>query len=88
MAAHLVVSPHYQNELLLDIVERFAMELPASIIWSKLDEAMSFGTMLNVALASGIPVSCLSYGAGLVNSLSPANKKMLFHLVFKHELPV
>lgn len=87
-AMHLVLSPHYDDKLLLNLLGRYRLDIPGSIVWSKLDESGHFGAILNIALASGLPVSALSYGPGLLNSLVPASQTMLWRLLFKRELPV
>ncbi len=58
-----------------------------SLVWTKLDEACNFGALINVAAATGLPVSALSYGAGLRDTLVPAQSPMLWKIIFKHEMP-
>ncbi len=87
MAAHLVFSPYYSTEMQARLLNRYRTGLPSSIIWSKLDECGQFGPMLNMAVASGLPISCFSFGPGLLNSLVPAKQPALWRLLFKHELP-
>ncbi|MDR1242617.1 MAG: flagellar biosynthesis protein FlhF [Deltaproteobacteria bacterium] len=87
-ALHLVLPPHYDDSLTLALLDRYHMDLPGSLVWSKLDEFDRYGALVNIALASGRPVSCLSFGPGLSNTLIPATQVMLWRLIFKHELPV
>ena len=84
---HLVLSPHYGEEALADILDRHACGQPGSLIWTKLDEAEHFGQMVNAALRTGLPVSALSHGPGLGNSLVPAQDTTIWRLLFKKELP-
>jgi flagellar biosynthesis protein FlhF len=86
-ALHLVLPPHYDDALGLALLDRYHMDLPGSLVWSKLDEFDRYGALANIALASGRPVSCLSFGPGLLNTLVPATQVMLWRLIFKHELP-
>ncbi|MDR2076742.1 MAG: flagellar biosynthesis protein FlhF [Desulfovibrio sp.] len=86
-AAHLVLSPHYGEAALEEILERYACGRPGSLIWTKLDESEHFGQMVNASLRTGLPVSALSYGPGLGNSLVPAQDTTLWRLLFKKELP-
>ena len=86
-AAHLVFSPHYATETQNDFLERYRLHLPASLIWSKLDECGRYGAILNTAVASGLPISCFSFGSGLLNTLLPAEQAALWKLLFGHELP-
>ncbi|MDR1490069.1 MAG: flagellar biosynthesis protein FlhF [Desulfovibrio sp.] len=88
MAVHLVLPPHYGGLQLKGILERYRTNHSGSIIWTKLDEAEHYGQVVNVAVDSGLPVSALSFGAGLGNSLVPVKENMLWRLIFKRELPL
>lgn len=87
LAVHLVMSPHFGPAQYDAFMTKFSCDKLASIIWTKLDEACTFGSMLNLACATGLPFSALSYGAGLRNSMAPAHKEMVWRLLFKHQLP-
>ena len=86
-AVHLAMPPHYGEEQMRGMLERYRSSQPGSIVWTKLDEAEHFGQIVNVALGTGLPVSALSYGPGLGNSLVPAKETTLWRLLFKKELP-
>jgi flagellar biosynthesis protein FlhF len=68
-------------------MDKYKSEQLASVIWTKLDEACTFGSILNLAFAGGLPVSALSYGPGLKNSISPASEEMIWRLLFMRRLP-
>jgi flagellar biosynthesis protein FlhF len=87
MAAHLVLAPYYSASQYDEIARRYLCPELQSLIWTKLDEACSFGALLNMARMTGLPVSALSYGPGLKNSISPAASDLLWRLIFKHTLP-
>ncbi len=87
MAAHLVLSPYFSASQYVEIARRYACPQLQSLIWTKLDEACTFGALLNMARLTELPVSALSYGPGLKNSISPAKSEMLWRLIFKHTLP-
>lgn len=87
LAAHLVLNPYFSSAQLAAFAERYACGKPGSLIWTKLDEACTFGALVNMAHATGLPVSALSFGAGLKNSLAPASVETLWRLVFKHQMP-
>ena len=87
LSAHLVLNPHFSRAQLAAFAERYACAKPGSLIWTKLDEACTFGALVNMAHATGRPVSALSFGVGLKNSLAPASVETLWRLVFKHQLP-
>ncbi len=84
---HLVLNPYYSAKQLERFVEKYQSEQLASVIWTKLDEACTFGAILNMAFASGLPVSALSYGSGLKNSIAKATKEMIWRLLFMRKLP-
>ncbi len=86
-AVHLALPPHYGGLQLKAILSRYRTPHAGSIVWTKLDEAEHYGQIVNVGLATGLPVSALSYGPGLGNSLVPAQSAMLWRLLFKRELP-
>ncbi|MDP2848098.1 MAG: flagellar biosynthesis protein FlhF [Humidesulfovibrio sp.] len=87
MAAHLVLAPYFSASQYAQIAKRYACTLLQSLIWTKLDEACSFGALLNMARLTELPVSALSFGPGLKNSIAPAQSDMLWRLIFKHTLP-
>jgi flagellar biosynthesis protein FlhF len=87
-ALHLVLSPQYGDAFVRSLLERYRLDIPGSIIWTKLDEAGRYGTIINASQVSGLPISCLSFGPGLLNTLVPARPAALWKLLFKHELPV
>lgn len=88
LAVHLTLPPHYGTLQLRGILARYRTEHAGSIVWTKLDEAEHYGQIVNVATQTGLPVSCLSFGPGLGNSLAPAKENMLWRLLFKRELPL
>lgn len=87
MAAHLVLPPHYDAVQMAAFLERYAAPCAGGIIWSKLDECVAYGALVNVACTSHLPASALSYGAGLKESLIPATETLLWRLIFKRQLP-
>ena len=87
LAVHLALPPHYGTLQLRGVLERYRAPHAGSLIWTKLDEAEHYGQIVNVAVSTGLPVSALSFGPGLGNSLAPAKENMLWRLLFKRELP-
>ncbi len=86
-AAHLVLSPVYAKAQLDAFVDKYQSGLAGSVIWTKLDEACSFGNIINTAHYAGLPVSALAYGPGLKNSMVKASANALWKLIFKRETP-
>jgi len=87
MAAHLVLAPYFSASQYAEIARRYCCPQLQSLIWTKLDEACTFGALLNMARLTELPVSALSYGPGLKNTITPAVGEMLWRLIFKHTLP-
>ena len=87
LSIHLVLNPYYSTKQLERFTEKYKSEQLASVIWTKLDEACTFGAILNMAFACGLPVSALSYGSGLKNSIATATKEMIWRLLFMRRLP-
>lgn len=88
LAVHLCLPPHYGSLQLRGIIERYRSSHAGSLVWTKLDEAEHYGEIVNVGIQTGLPVSALSFGPGLRNSLVPVRENMLWRLLFKKELPL
>lgn len=86
-AVHLSLPPHYGSRQLDAFLRRHRTELPTGLVWTKLDEAVNFGNMVNTGVRSGLPVSALSFGPGLQSSLIPADEGGIWRLLLKRQLP-
>ena len=84
---HLVLNPFYCKKQYDLFLEKYAAKQLGSIIWTKLDEACTFGAVINTAYLNDLPVSALSYGSGLRGSITQAKADLLWRMIFKHELP-
>lgn len=84
---HLVMPPHHDSMQISAFLSRYEVQGAGSLVWSKLDEAVSYGGLVNVAAACKMPVSSLSHGPGLQRTLSPATETLLWRLIFKRQLP-
>lgn len=87
LRVHLALSPSYAPAQLRAFERQYYTPQAASLVWTKLDEASGFGALVNTAAATGLPVSALSYGTSLSETLAPAKQTALWRLVFKHRLP-
>ena len=87
VAVHLVMSPLYGPQQLRAFWERFQSPRVKSLIWTKLDEACSFGAILNVAAMTGLPASALSYGPAVTGQMAAADSQALWKLIFTRQLP-
>lgn len=89
-ALHLVTTPQHGETAIRALAERYVPEgggANTGLIWTKLDEAEKFGTLVNVAASSRLPVSALSCGPELNGTLVPAESAALWRLLFKQEMP-
>lgn len=88
LCVHLVLSPLFSEKQLEAYLKAYATKALSSLVWTKIDEACTFGSMVNATHDTGLPVSLLSSGPSLKDSLFPAKDRMLWELVFRHRLPV
>lgn len=86
-ATHLALSPFCSALQTREFLQRYRSGGPGSLVWTKLDEAVSFGSIVNVACVAGLPVSALSFGAELKESLAPATEPLIWRLIFKRQIP-
>ena len=84
---HLVLSPLYGPAQMDSFVRRLRTSMTAGVIWTKLDEACNYGEILNQAAVTGLPVSLLSIGSELKNSLIEPREHDIWKLLLRHELP-
>lgn len=87
VAVHLAMPPHYSGKQLSALLRRYQTHLPTGLVWTKLDEAVSFGNVVNVGVRSGLPITALSYGSELNGSLSPADEGSVWRMLLKRQLP-
>ncbi|WP_031483835.1 flagellar biosynthesis protein FlhF [Maridesulfovibrio frigidus] len=87
LAVHLVLNPYFAPAQYTAFLKKYKSVKLKSLIWTKLDESCAYGALVNMSHESGLPVSLLSYGSGLRNSLKSAVAKDFWRLIFKHQLP-
>lgn len=86
-ASHISMAPFYDKIQIKEFLGRYKSAFSGSLVWTKLDEAASYGNIVNVAHDSGLPLSALSYGPELKESMSPATEALVWRLIFKRQLP-
>jgi flagellar biosynthesis protein FlhF len=85
---NLVLSLTTRDKELTEIAKRF-IELPVeSLIFTKLDESESYGTMLNVAAAATRPISYFTAGQKVPEDIELATPDKLTDLIFGGSLTV
>jgi flagellar biosynthesis protein FlhF len=87
LRVHLVLSPLFAQAQMAAFERQYYAPQVSSLVWTKLDEAYTFGAMVNTAVDTGLPVSALSFGSGLKDTLVPAKRLALWRALFKHQLP-
>ncbi len=83
---HLVISASADNRVMTEAVENFRPASPNRIIFSKLDEAVAYGHLVNVAHQSGLPISYLTTGQNVPEDIVLANNMQLARMVFTGEM--
>ncbi|MDR1778020.1 MAG: flagellar biosynthesis protein FlhF [Desulfovibrio sp.] len=83
----LVLSPFFDPLQVKSFLHRYKSDRPTEIVWTKLDETECFGSIVNVACASGMPITALSFGAQIKESLVPATEALIWRLIFKRQIP-
>jgi flagellar biosynthesis protein FlhF len=81
---HLVLDLRTKNEDLRRTVERFGVFRPAKLLFTRLDETTTFGTMLNETVRSGLPLSFVSVGQRVPEDLVPAGEPELLKLLLRN----
>ena len=78
---HLVLSSTCAQPVLMEIVDRFSDVRADRIIFTKLDEAVSFGVLLNVARTVNKRLSYVTTGQEVPHQIEPSSPTRLASLV-------
>jgi flagellar biosynthesis protein FlhF len=78
---HLVLSAPIKEDDMLESVQRFSAARVDRLLFSKLDETGTYGTLLNVADQSGIPLSYLTTGQKVPEDIEVAEGSKLASLL-------
>lgn len=69
---HLVLSTTTRYDIMLDVVRTYMLAKPTSLLFTKLDEASTYGPLLNLSVETGLPISYLTNGQNVPDDiLSP-----------------
>lgn len=77
---HLVLSATAKSADLMGAVERYRGFRPDRLVFTRVDETVSYGSMLNTAIRSSLPLSYLGTGQGVPEDLELATKRRLLGL--------
>lgn len=79
---HLVLSCHTRQRDLEDVVARFSYLGLDRLLFTKLDEATTFGTILNMVFSTELPLSYLTIGQKVPEDIREATPKIVAQLIF------
>ncbi|HOI28412.1 MAG TPA: flagellar biosynthesis protein FlhF [Melioribacteraceae bacterium] len=82
----LVASSTTSSRTLIDISQKFKPLDYSSVIFTKVDEAVSYGNILNFVYNSGVPVMFLTNGQVIPDDIISVNPELLANLVFSGKL--
>jgi flagellar biosynthesis protein FlhF len=80
---HLVLDLRTKVEDLRRAVENFGVFRPAKLLFTRLDETTTFGTMLNETVRTGLPLSFVSVGQRVPEDIVPAGEPELLRLLLR-----
>ncbi len=80
---HLVLSSTVAEGVMKRTVDRFSALKPSRLIFTKLDEAVAFGSLFNVAVGTKLPVSFVTTGQEVPDQFELADASRLARLVLQ-----
>lgn len=80
---HLVQSVTTQESVMNESIRRFEPLKPDRLLFTKLDEGLDFGTLLNVAVRHRIPYSYFTAGQKVPEDIEVAGKDRVIRLIFQ-----
>jgi flagellar biosynthesis protein FlhF len=83
---HLVLSATSSYKNMIDVYNRFKVLLPNRLIFSKVDEAVSLGHILNIAYRTKLPLSYITTGQTVPDDIAIAEPKVIASLIYKEVL--
>ncbi|MEQ9616901.1 MAG: flagellar biosynthesis protein FlhF [Phycisphaerales bacterium] len=84
---HLVLSMATSESVMHQAVDRFAAIKPDRVIFTKLDEAVNFGALVNIARKVNAELSFVTNGQEVPDHIEPSNADRLARLVLTGEAP-
>ena len=80
---HLLLSPHYRREVMLEDLEGYGRLSLKSVILSKIDESRRVGSLMDAVLSHPIPLSWMTTGQDILHDILPVNKGMLLDMMME-----
>ncbi|HVO73296.1 MAG TPA: hypothetical protein VMT35_04690, partial [Ignavibacteriaceae bacterium] len=79
---YLVVSSTSSTKVLLDVFKKYKVYNFNSVIYTKIDEAVTFGNILNAAVKKNVPVSFLSNGQVIPDDIIAADSEFIANMIY------
>lgn len=80
---HLLMSPHYRREVLLQDLEEYGRLSLKSLILTKIDESRQVGSLMDAVLSHPVPLSWMTTGQDILHDILPVNKGMLLDMMME-----
>jgi flagellar biosynthesis protein FlhF len=80
---HLLLSPHYRRDVLLEDLEEYGRLTLNSLILTKIDENRRVGSVMDAVLCHPIPLSWMTTGQDILHDILPVNKGMLLDMMME-----
>jgi flagellar biosynthesis protein FlhF len=84
-AVHLVLAANMKYKDMLDVVERMSVVPISHVIFTKLDETVSYGAIFNVLKFLDCPVSFFTTGQNVPNDIEVASSARLAGFLLSDE---
>lgn len=82
---HLVLPVSLKSDDLKRIAEAYSVFRPAKLVFSRMDETATYGSILNTVVRTGKLVSFLTFGQEIPEDLRTARKDYLTQLILRNE---
>ena len=80
---HLLLSPHYRRDVLLQDLEAYGRLSLKSVILTKIDESRHVGSLVDAVLSHPVPLSWMTTGQDILHDILPVNKGMLLDMMME-----
>lgn len=83
---HLVLSATSSYKNMLDVYSKFKILVPNRLIFSKVDEAVCLGYILNMVYRTKLPLSYITTGQNVPDDIAVAEPRVIANLIYKEIL--
>jgi len=85
-AVHLVLAANMKYKDMLDVIERMSGVSISNVIFTKLDETVSYGALFNLQKLLNLPISFFTTGQNVPNDIEVATGERLANLLMGDEI--